>query len=278
MPKDEKGYITLLLVVLIAFGFLLSGALLPLGEQAPSGTTGYSLVNPPKPPPHQTLQLATLAFAPNAGVCDPDPQHKLNSGEPYILYAAQPGPNDTATATDTIKLWYIDELPLTLGEGAGVSSSMTTNQQANPNVGDQTLRDSGLPIFPALFLTDITNNPADTSGDAQNNGTPIPPTMVSGTWKPANTEPDIPPNYPNGGLIDPLPAQSNLGHPISGNRDSDQLYYSAEIEWNIGDLITQGKLQTGKTYRAQFVVHDGDQNAGGGDLGLGCTTIQLSSE
>ncbi|MGA2967894.1 MAG: hypothetical protein ABSD69_01850, partial [Candidatus Levyibacteriota bacterium] len=71
MPKDEKGYITLLLVVLIAFGFLLSGALLPLGEQAPSGTTGYSLVNPPKPPPHQTLQLATLAFAPNAGVCDP---------------------------------------------------------------------------------------------------------------------------------------------------------------------------------------------------------------
>jgi hypothetical protein len=220
--------------------------------------------------------LTTLTFTHNAGVCDPDPEHKLDSGEPYILFAAQPGPNDTATVADTIKLWYIDEHALTLGEGTGVSPMTTNQQQANPNVGDQGVRDThGLPVFPALFLTDITNNPAATSGDAQNNGTPIPPTMVSGTWKAANAD-DPKENYPNGGLIDPLPAQSDLGHPISGNRDSDQLYYSAEIEWNIGDLITQGVLKTGETYRAQFVVHDGDQNTDGGDIGLGCTTIQLS--
>ena len=108
MLKDEKGYITLLLVVLIAFGFLLSGALLPLGQQAPSGTTLYSLVNPPPTvSSHQTLQLGNLAFVSKPIIpttCDPDPQHKLDSGEPYILFAAQPGPNDTVTAADTIKL------------------------------------------------------------------------------------------------------------------------------------------------------------------------------
>jgi hypothetical protein len=280
MDENEKGYVTLLLVILIAFGFLLSGGLMPLLQQPPANATGYSLINPPVSSSSSTLQLQSLTLVANAvtAACDPDPEHRLNSGEPYILYAAEPAFNGVAATADTIKLWYIDEHALTLGENPGVVA-MTPNQpQANPNVGDQMKRDTlNLPIFPALFVTDITSNPANTSGDAQNGGTPIPPSMVSGTWKAANTN-DPAKNYPNGGLIDPLPSQSNIGHDISGNRDRDKLYYSAEIEWNVSDLINKGVLKTGETYRAQFVIHDGDNNTNGGDIGLGCTTIDLAED
>src|SRR5439155_1101274 len=39
------------------------------------------------------------------------------------------------------------------------------------------------PMFPALFITDITTNPTSTAGDWQHGGTPIPPDAVFGTWK-----------------------------------------------------------------------------------------------
>ena len=36
--------------------------------------------------------------------------------------------------------------------------------------------------------------------------------------------------------------------------------YTFEARWNIADLITAGIMQTGRVYRVQFMVHDGDQN------------------
>lgn len=43
---------------------------------------------------------------------------------------------------------------------------------------------SGRPIWPALFITDITNNLNDNSGDWQMGGTSaIPPNALYGTWK-----------------------------------------------------------------------------------------------
>jgi hypothetical protein len=289
MEKDEKGYVALLLVVLIAFGFFLSGGLMPLlGNLAPTNATRYVLEDQPVLPSHQTLQLATLMYAviPVTTTCDPDAQNKLNINEPYILYATHPGSSEVALNTDTIKMWYIDEHPVTLGRsgsGYAVSPIPPSQVQATPQIGDPTAREgNNLPVYPALYLTNITSDPTSTIGDAQNGGAGHPPTRISGAWIPEGAgDSGIPHNGPDVnpsgvGLVDPLPAQSNIGHDISGNtHDAGRLYYAAEIEWNIAALIAQGALQVGagNTYRAQFVVHDGDNSA---DLGVACTTIQLS--
>jgi hypothetical protein len=275
MQIDEKGYISLLLVVLIAFGFLLSGGLLPLGQQAPSSTAVYTLVNPPKPSPHQTLQLASLTFVLNT-TCNPG---QLTSGEPDILFAAQPGPKDSASGTDSIKLWYTDEWALTLGEETTADpvshmQKFPADTIVNPQVGDQTRDRYGFPVFPALFLTDITDDPTNTSGDALNAGSrPISPSTVYGAWKTADGADPEPPNGTNldtGGGI--FPAQR-----INGNGNGGPQGYTAEVEWKISDLLLHDLVQPGHIYRAQFVVHDGDRGREGGDIGLGCTTIQLSS-
>jgi hypothetical protein len=48
--------------------------------------------------------------------------------------------------------------------------------------------------------------------------------------------------------------------------------YGAECVWNVAAL----GLIPGHVYRAQFIVHDGDQNKVGGDCGEACTTIQYA--
>lgn len=60
-----KGYVTLLLLVLIAFGFVLSGGLILSKESSSSSssTDQYVLVDPEETfPSHSTLQLSTLNF------------------------------------------------------------------------------------------------------------------------------------------------------------------------------------------------------------------------
>ena len=47
--------------------------------------------------------------------------------------------------------------------------------------------------------------------------------------------------------------------------------YGAEIRWNVNDL----GLLPGHVYRMQFMVHDGDQNKTGGDVGENCLTVSI---
>jgi hypothetical protein len=265
MERSDKGYISLLLAVLIAFGYLLSGGLMPLISQNVPDPTGYALVDPPLLSAAQTLQLQSLTFV--QGACDPG---YLESGEPGILYAAKPGPNEQATSNDSIRLWYTDEHAVTLGVG---SVSPLVNHPAdtvvNPNVGDITQRDSfGFPLFPALFITDVTFDPKSTIGDAQHGGTPIPPSIVYGTWKESNGSDPSPENgftLPAG--AEPFPSSPSIIHSADSRIERN---YGALIVWNISSL----GLAPGHSYRAQFVVHDGDNNKTGGDIGIGCTTIR----
>lgn len=264
MEKNEKGYVSLLLVVLIAFGYLLSGGVTPLMQRGGATGTGHTLVNPPLLDAQKTLQLQSLTFV--QGACDPG---YLKSGEPGILYAAVPGPNDIAGPDDVIRLWYTDEHALTLGVG-GVSAMVNhpADTVLNPNIGDPAARDSfGFPIYPSLFITDVTFDPNNTVGDAQNGGIPIVPSAVHGTWKPANSA-NPPPNgttLPPG--VAPFPSAPTINH--SGGKGGTQAF-GALIEWNINTL----GLAPGHSYRAQFVVHDGDNSRTGGDIGIGCTTIR----
>jgi hypothetical protein len=167
--------------------------------------------------------------------------------------------------------------PLTTNPG-----STTSPQVGCPTcTGDQADVDvSGRPIFPALFVTDITTNSSNTSGDWQNGGTAIPPDAVFGTWKAAvktvdktktpnviTVTPDADPaknNYNLGPGSDPVPAGLvNQG-------------YGAEARWAVSNLTYQGNpLVGGHTYRLYFMVHDGDQNKAGGDSGQACVTITM---
>jgi hypothetical protein len=269
MQRNEKGYITLLLLVLIAFGFLLSGGLMALLDQTPASTSRYVLVEPSPFPPHQTLQLATLnlIFSAPPVACDPG-----NSGgnEPNIYYASQPGSNETVPTGGTIKVWYTDEQAMSLGKNPGVSAWQANMTLQNPSVGDTAAKDGIFPYYPALFLTDITSDPTSRAGDVQNGGIAHPPSMVYGAWK-AQGE-----GNPSGYTQDTLPAGADQFSSIpSANLNTNtgergtETGFQAELLWNVSSL----GLTPGHSYRAQFVIHDGDRD---GDIGLGCTTIVLS--
>ena len=128
---------------------------------------------------------------------------------------------------------------------------------------------SGRPMFPALFITDLSVPPGSSNelaGDWQYGGTGTPPTEIYGTWKAAtktinnNTvtvTPDADPaanNWNLGPGADPVPpGLTNQG-------------YGIEVRWDISSL----HLTPGHRYRVYFMVHDGDQNKTGGDSGQGC--------
>src|SRR5439155_11970090 len=48
--------------------------------------------------------------------------------------------------------------------------------------------------------------------------------------------------------------------------------YGAEARWNVGQAAG---VVPGHKYRAQAIMHDGDQNKAGGDVGEACTTFTV---
>ena len=199
----------------------------------------------------------------------------------------------TGGSSALVRVFYGDEHALTLGVRSIVvkSASGTTskdypvsslvdnpgsvsNPQTGSNVlfGDQAGLDPSLrPMWPALFITDVTNNPDDRSGDWQYGGRPFNPNAVYGTWKAAvrtvdttvtpnlaTITPDADPaknNWNLGTLADPVPStfKKNEG-------------FGAEVVWNLA-------LIPGHSYRVQAMVHDGDQNKVGGDSGEACVNF-----
>src|SRR5262249_35978703 len=49
--------------------------------------------------------------------------------------------------------------------------------------------------------------------------------------------------------------------------------YGAEVRWDVSLL----GLQPGRIYRLYFMVHDGDQNKDGGDVGQGCAIVTMNT-
>jgi Putative Flp pilus-assembly TadE/G-like len=199
---------------------------------------------------------------------------------------------------NTIDVWFNDEHALTLGVRqivvkTSATKSTTTNyavsalpsspgSATNPAVGstitsgDQAGVDpSGRPAFPALYVTDITANPASTAGDWENFGTAIPAHAVFGTWKAEVTTIDktkSPAGFSVTPDADPARNNWNLGS-LSDTTPSglSNEGFGAELRWSVDAL----GLQRGHAYRLEFMVHDGDQNKAGGDAGEACTNIVM---
>jgi hypothetical protein len=196
-----------------------------------------------------------------------------------------------------VQMFYNDEHALTLGvrQVAVKTSSGTTtmdypvtalatdpgsstNPQTGTNalVGDQSGLDASLrPMWPALFVTDISGDPTSRAGDWQMGGRPAAPNAIFGSWKAAvrtvddtkspatvTITPDVDPAKNNlnlGAGADPVPAGiANEG-------------FGAEARWNV-------TLVPGRSYRLQVLVHDGDQNKTGGDSGEACVLFCAGSD
>ena len=187
-----------------------------------------------------------------------------------------------------VSLLYNDEHAMTLGVRQVVvkSASGTTttdyavsplkaspdsilNPQTGTNVllGDQSGLDPSLrPLWPVLYVTDVTNDPSSRAGDWQMGGRPINPNAVYGTWKSAIRTVDSTTSTPTVSVTpdtDPTKNDWNfiLDDPVpSGIKDEG---WSAEVRWGV-------IFQAGHSYRLQVIVHDGDQNQVGGDCGEAC--------
>src|SRR5204862_8345738 len=114
----------------------------------------------------------------------------------------------------------------------------------------------------------------DRSGDWQYGGVAIPPSKIAGTWKGAVRTVDKTRN-PNVVTItpdrDPSVNHWNLGGGDAPPAGITGDKYTAEVAWDVSTL----NLLPGHKYRLQFMVHDGDQNKTGGDVGESCTTIVM---
>jgi len=219
--------------------------------------------------------------------------------ESDVLVASEPGIATCGTQPQQIKVWYADEHPLCLGvkqvivkTAAGstpysfpISPSTTSGPAAldNPLIGDTAQQGDlsandpgvggGRPLFPALYVTDISTDLKARDGDWQQGGRAFLPNHVYGMWKAVTRIVD---KTKNPALVtiqvDADPPKTN-GWNLAGGKLppsgtlSDK--YGALITWDISAL----GMQPGHVYRVQFMVHDGDQNKVGGDVGQSCTTI-----
>jgi hypothetical protein len=191
----------------------------------------------------------------------------------------------------TVALFYNDEHALTLGvREVGVKSASgttttdypvsplttdpgsVTNPQTGTNqlVGDQSGLDASLrPMWPVLFITDITADPNSRSGDWQQGGRPINPNAVFGSWKAAVRTVD---NTVSPATVtitpDADPAKNNwtLAGGDTAPAGLTNQGFGAEARWSV-------PIASGHSYRVQVMVHDGDQNKAGGDSGEACAVF-----
>jgi hypothetical protein len=150
--------------------------------------------------------------------------------------------------------------PLTTNPGSATDPKTGTNELVGPQSG---LDVSQRPMWPALFITDVTADPNSRAGDWQYGGRPHSPNAIYGTWKGAVRTVDA-----RGAITitpDPDPMKNNWnlggGDPVPKGLANEG--YGAEVVWNV-------TLTPGHSYRLQAMVHDGDQNKAGGDSGQAC--------
>jgi hypothetical protein len=167
------------------------------------------------------------------------------------------------------------------------SNGTNSHHASNASGGDPTLKDpSNRPFYPALYISDITNNPNATTGqfDFQNGGQPVnlkagQPFIddVFGSWSTAQITNG---NY----TVTAPPAQNHwtlgtgsdqpVGTTFTAMGDEG---YGAEVRWNASELKdgAGNPLVPGHIYRIQILTHDGDQNKAGGDAGEFCVTLGI---
>ena len=241
----------------------------------------------------------------------------ISFNEARILDAYTPS-ETVSVSGQNIAIWYSDERSMTLGirqvnltTSSGTTttnfpitalmSSTTPGMQLSPQIG-ASIAQGGVdvslcpgstasqdtcsrPMYPAMFVTDITTNTTSTAGDWQFGGTAYAPTAIFGTWKGAVKNIDMTQSPPlvsvtvdkdpdqNNNNFDwnlgpgiPAPSSSEVNTAPDGNTEPG---FGTLVSWDVGTL----GLTSGHQYRIQFMVHDGDQNQKGGDVSEACVVL-----
>jgi len=205
--------------------------------------------------------------------------------ENEVLRAIRPG---GSWPHGVVQMFYNDEHAMTLGvrqvvvkstSGTTTTDYPITELATDPGSstapqtgttilgGDQSGLDPSLrPMWPSLFVTDISTNPGSRAGDWQQGGVPVAPGAIFGSWKAAVRTVDKT-KTPATVTITPDkdPTKNNWtlpgGDPIPTGLENEG--YGSEVRWDV-------TLIPGHSYRLQVLVHDGDQNKAGGDSGEAC--------
>ena len=207
-----------------------------------------------------------------------------------MLRAFDPAQGCITDTGATIKLWYNDEHALTLGvrrvvvkdstgtkttdypvsamgatnpshaEHPLVGTTTTTGDQAGTDTNICGEPNCGRPMWPSLFITDITNDRNSRAGDWQYGGTPIAPDDVFGTWKAAVRTVDKTSRRRRSPDAGRDPAKNNWNLGVGGDSPPAGLTTGLrhEVRWNVSSLGLQPGRSTGS------VRCDGDQNKTGG--------------
>jgi uncharacterized repeat protein (TIGR01451 family) len=239
-----------------------------------------------------TLQPCTPAYP----FVSNNPQTNVAFNESTVMKGFRISTSGNGCTPVSIQAFYSDEHALTLGvrqvaNKVGKNTTTTNYDVAklatnpgsatNPAVGASQANGgtdtAGRPMFPALFITDLSAGPGTTNalaGDWQYGGAGVPPTAVFGAWKAAVKTIDCSKNPCTTTVTpDADPAKSgakntwNLGpgaDPVPAGLTTED--YDAEVRWDVNTL----GLISGHQYRLYFMVHDGDQNKTGGDVGQAC--------
>src|SRR4051812_46779670 len=137
-----------------------------------------------------------------------------------------------------VGMFLSDEKGLSLGVNGATPNTSNPQHVSDPNLGDLSQTDPSGRIFaPTIYVTDVTNNPNDKSGDWQNGGTPVTHVDdVYGVWSTGTMT--------NGQYaIDQLPAGKNNGNlgpgadPSPANPINEG--YDSETVWNVTSLHDQ---------------------------------------
>jgi uncharacterized repeat protein (TIGR01451 family) len=203
-----------------------------------------------------------------------------------------------------VRGYYSDEHALTLGGPPGATTAVgpPVNTGSTPGLACAltSARDpSCRPIRPSLFATDITSNlvnntpvPVPAAGDWQSHRTPSDPSIVANDPLSRGVPPDA--IFGTGKTVnasDPAANGTNIpggDTPFLNNIATGNEKYGSEVRWSTtslktaftgvlvpGTIGTTTGLQANHVYRFQFMVHDGDQNKSGGDVGQACANVLI---
>ncbi len=281
----DKGaiYVVVILTILIFGGFIFVGGTLPTKLPKASSELVQLNISPPDPT-KAGLQLYTFYGVTNTphptrpplpAELDSDPQlidcrrEITGNAEPQMIWGFTFDP-----VTSSLRVFYTNKNALVLGAGA-VSQMIThpASSVVNPAIGNSAARDSdNFPLFPAVFITDITNLPQDVSGDSQAGGQAKQPSELKGTWKATGTADPEANGQERGQGAAPWP-------PANGPQGIHESDFTSEIVWKTASLTardpTAGQfvsLQPGHKYRVQIVLHDGGAPS---DVGMACMQFKL---
>lgn len=283
----DKGaiYVVVILTLLIFAAYVLAGGTLP--SKLPKVNVNLISIKTSVPEPSKSsLQLYTFSgvtvtprptLAPypidttNQPVLANCSSNIKGKQEPEMIWSYSINSSPASDNKIALKIFYTNKHALLLGSGTSVSpmNNHPADHVSSPNIGDTNIKDSNnFPIFPAIFLTDITTLPNDTSGDAKSGGEANAPDDIYGTWKKAGANNPVENNLNLGPGADTWPPANGPG---SGAHDYN---FTSEIIWKLTKIKAKNPvtglnepLWPGHRYRGQIILHDGGNPS---DIGITC--------